>query len=67
MDFWLNFQNDALMGIKIWFVFVNEMMMLVYVYLLGIKFIYVLGLMLTELEMEFEGLVWRYQIGILGV
>jgi hypothetical protein len=31
--------------------------MLVYVYLVGIKFIYVLGLMLTELEMDFEGLV----------
>jgi hypothetical protein len=41
--------------------------MLVYVYLLEIKFIYVLGLMLTELEMDFKGLVWRYRIGILGV
>jgi hypothetical protein len=41
------------MEIQIWFVFVNGMMRLVYVYLLGIKFIYILGLMLTKLDMEF--------------
>jgi hypothetical protein len=36
-----------LMKIQIGFVFVNGIIMLVYDYLLGIKFIYVLGLMLA--------------------
>jgi hypothetical protein len=31
--------------------------MLVYIYLVGIEFIYVLRLMLIELEIDFEGLV----------
>jgi hypothetical protein len=49
--------------------------MLVYIYLVGIEFIYVLRLMLIELEIDFEGLVnlflwhvsWNGGIVVYGV
>jgi hypothetical protein len=44
---WRVILMGILMKIQIWFVFVNRIIMLVYDYLLGIKFIYVLGLMLA--------------------
>jgi hypothetical protein len=47
-DCW-NFLWVFLWKFKSGFAFVNGMIMLVYVCLLGIKFIYILGLMLTEI------------------